>query len=163
MSFEIRQATREDIPMIEEMYRTRVSFNDANDIHQWRHDQVTWDAFRELYTIEEYYVATLEKIIVGGCFIVDVDELYWPNHAKGEALYLHKIVVHPEHSGHGYADQLISFFKEKGKKEHYPCVRIDVREKKDKLRAMYERNGFLLQKVAQFVPEFSTALYQFDF
>ena len=75
----------------------------------------------------------------------------------------HKIVVHPHHSGKGYADALITFFKEKGRKEGYPEVRIDVREKKTKLRAMYERNGFKLLKTGQFVSEFTTALYHYPF
>ena len=160
---QIRKATTKDIPAIEAMYRDRVLYNDAHDMHQWHMEQVSWECFSQLYTIDDYYVAEENNIIVGGCFIVDIDELYWPDEPKGAALYLHKIVVHPNHRGKGYADALISFFKEKGRKEGYPEVRIDVREKKTKLRAMYERNGFILLKTGQFVSEFTTALYHYPF
>lgn len=159
----IRQATAADIAVMEDMYRARVSYNDAHGIHQWEYQQVTWPAFCQLYEISEYYVGVVNDQVVCGCFIVDIDALYWPMEQRGAALYLHKIVVHPDHSGQGYADALIAYFKEKGQREGYPCVRIDVREKKDKLRSMYERNGFQLQKIQQFVPAFTTALYQFDF
>lgn len=159
----IRKATPENIPQIEEMYRTRVKFNDAHDIHQWDYDQVTWECFQTLYTIDDYYAGFLDDTLVCGCFIVDMDALYWPHEPKGAALYLHKIVVHPNYGGHGYADQLITFFKNKGKEEGYPEVRIDVREKKTKLRQMYERNGFQLVKIDQFVPEFTTALYHYSY
>ncbi len=159
----IRKAKEQDIIGIEEMYRKRVSYNDAHGIHQWDYDQVTWECFRQLYTINDYYVGFLDQTIVCGCFIVDVDHLYWPDEKAGAALYLHKIVVDPDYGGHGYADELIRFFKEKGKSEGYPEVRIDVREKKTKLRQMYERNGFQLVKIDQFVPEFTTALYHCTF
>ena len=159
----IRQAKEDDIDAIERMYRDRVAFNNEHKIPQWRYDQVTWDALSELYAIKDYYVGVANHEIVCGCFIVDVDLLYWPDEPKGAALYLHKIVVHPAQSGLGYADALISFFKTKGEEEGFPCVRIDVRAQKAKLRAMYERNGFILQRIAQFVPEFETALYQVNF
>lgn len=158
---QIRQAREEDIAAIEAIYHRRVAFNNAHDIPQWRYDQVTWNEFSKLYTIAEYYVIEVDQVIAGGCFIVDVDELYWPEESAGNALYLHKIVIDPAYSGQRLADHLITFFKEKGKREGYPCVRIDVRAHKEKLRSMYERNGFQLVKLEQFVPEYRTALYSY--
>lgn len=163
MNLIIKKATQKDIPAIEEMYQKRVAYNDSHGIHQWNPEQVTWECFKELYTIDDYYAGFLDETIVCGCFIVDIDTLYWPSQPKGAALYLHKIVVHPDYAGHGYADKLITFFKEKGQEEGYPEVRIDVREKKTKLREMYERNGFQLVNIGQFVPEFTTALYHYPY
>lgn len=159
----IRQAVSEDIPAIEEMYQRRVAFNDAHGIHQWNAEEVTWDAFSQLYKITDYYVGIVQDEVVCGLFIVDIDELYWSDKAKGETLFLHKICVDPQHSGKGYADAMIQYFIEKGRREGYPYVCLDVREHKDKLRAMYERNGFQLHKIGQFKPEFTTALYTYQF
>lgn len=159
----IRQAIPEDVPQIEEMYRRRVTYNDAQGIHQWDLEEVTWTALSQLYEVSDYYVGMLDNQVVCGLFIVDIDELYWPDTPKGETLFLHKICVDPAFSGRGFADAMISFFKEKGRREGYPYVCLDVREHKEKLRAMYERNGFLLYKIGQFKPEFTTALYRYTF
>lgn len=161
LNLKIRGATKADIPQIEQMYRHRVNYNDAHDIHQWYLHEVTWEAFSQLYKIEQYYLGEVEGKLVCGFFIVEEDALYWSDVPKGEALYLHKICVDPAYSGRGFADALIIFFKEKGNVEGYAQVRLDVREHKQKLRAMYERNGFTLSKTGRFHPEFTTALYEY--
>mgnify|MGYP000705438449 FL=1 len=155
----IRQAREADKPAIEAMYGRRVRYNDAHGIHQWNPDEVSWEAFSKLYSIADYYVGTVNEKAVCGLFIVDEDALYWPDMEKGTSLYLHKICVDPAYSGNGYADAII----EKGRREGYPDVRLDVREHKDKLRRMYERNGFQLYKIGRFHPDFTTALYIYPF
>ena len=159
----IRQAREADKPAIEAMYERRVRYNDAHGIHQWNPDEVSWEAFSKLYTIADYYVGTVNEKVVCGLFIVDEDALYWPDMEKGTSLYLHKICVDPAYSRNGYADAMIQYFIEKGRGEGYPDVRLDVREHKDKLRRMYERNGFQLYKTGRFHPEFTTALYIYPF
>lgn len=159
----IRQAREADKPAIEAMYERRVRYNDAHGIHQWNPDEVSWEAFSKLYTIADYYVGTVKEKVVCGLFIVDEDALYWSDMEKGTSLYLHKICVDPAYSGNGYADAMIQYFIEKGRGEGYPDVRLDVREHKDKLRRMYERNGFQLYKTGRFHPEFTTALYIYPF
>lgn len=159
----IRKAVKSDIPVIEKMYFKRVVYNDAHDIHQWNLEDVSWDAFSVLYTIDDYYVGIYKGQIVCGLFIVDIDELYWPQAKKGESLYLHKICVDPAFSGLGFADDLIQFFIEKGKNEGYSHVSLDVRAHKEKLRAMYERNGFVLHSIRTFFPEYETALYTYKY
>lgn len=161
--FKIRQANQNDIQALEEMYRRRVQYNNDHGIPQWYFHEVTWEALSELYDIEDCYVGVLGDIITCACFIVDIDTLYWPECKAKESLYLHKICVDPDYRGRGYSDALITFFKEKGRHEGYPCVRLDVRKHKDALRKMYERNGFVLVKYGDFVPEFSTALYHYVF
>lgn len=161
--FIIRQAKLTDIAALEDMYRRRVLFNNEHDIAQWHLHEVTWEALSELYTIEDCYVGEVNGTITCACFIVDIDELYWPECKAKESLYLHKICVDPNFRGKGYSDALITFFKEKGRQEGYPCVRLDVRKHKKALRDMYERNGFTLVKYGDFVPEFSTALYHYVF
>lgn len=157
----MQHATREDIVAIEKMYYNRVSYNDAHGIHQWEYEQVTWNAFSKLYQLEDYYVGKVDGQVVCGLFIVDVDALYWPNEKKGSSLYLHKICVDPQHRKKGYSDAMITFFKNMGKEQGFYEVRLDVREKKSKLREMYERNGFTLVKIDHFVPDFTTALYHY--
>lgn len=159
----MRQAREADKPAIEAMYGRRVRYNDVHNIHQWNIEEVNWDAFSSLYTIQDYYVGEANGRIVCGLFIVDEDALYWPDMEKGASLYLHKICVDPAYSGNGYADTMIQYFIEKGRREGYPDVRLDVREHKDKLRRMYERNGFQLYKTGRFHPGFTTALYIYPF
>lgn len=163
MALIIRKAIDSDKQEIAQMYIDRVNYNDAHNIHQWNLSDVTWEEFDKLYTIDDYYVCLVDGKIAGGMFLVDVDTLYWPNEAKGSALYLHKICVHPQFSKQNVSDALIEYFKALAKQLGYPCARLDVRAHKTKLRQMYERHDFVFVMKEQVVPEFETALYHYVF
>lgn len=159
----IRPAKPADIAAIEAMYAHRVAYNDAHNIHQWNIEEVTWECFSKLYTIDDYVVGEVEQTIACGMFLVDVDALYWPERPQGASLYLHKICVDPTYRGNGYSDALIQHFIAEGKRRGYADVRLDVRAHKKKLREMYERNGFTLSAIKQIHPDFLTALYVYRF
>lgn len=159
----IEKPTKKDIKDILAMYKKRVIYNIEHGIKQWSLDEVTLEEFAKTYTLNDYYMGKCNGKIVCGMFIVDIDELYWPNAKKGEALYLHKIVVDPDYSGKGYGGLLIEYFKEKGRSEGYSEVRLDVKEYKEKLRSMYEEHGFQLVEIKQIFTEYKTALYHYEF
>ena len=159
----IQKAKMQDLDAILAMYQRRVTYNNEHQIPQWRYEDVTWEALSKLYTIDDYYVGKVNDEVVCGMFVVDVDLLYWPEEPKGRYLYLHKICVDPKYSKKGYADALIRYFKQLGKINGHQQVRLDVRAHKNKLRAMYERNGFRLVRMGKFLPECDTALYCYDF
>lgn len=158
---QFRTATSQDIPEILSMYQRRVAFNDAHHMHQWTYDEVTWKAFSQLYRIEDYQVGIFNDKIVCGMFVVDIDELYWPNEPQGVALYLHKICVDPAYRGKGFGKQLLDRFKELGRLHQVPCVRLDVKKHKEKLQTFYEANGFVFVKEGKFVPDTRTVLYEY--
>ncbi len=162
-ALKIEKATKEDIKDILEMYKKRVIYNIEHDMKQWTLEEVTLEEFSKTYTIDDYYVGKCDGKVVCGMFIVDVDKLYWPSEKKGNALYLHKIVVDPDYSKRGYSDLLIEYFKEKGRREGYPKVRLDVKEHKDKLRSIYEKHGFQIVEKKQIFSEYKTVLYHFEF
>lgn len=159
----IRNACVQDIKEIEALYRQRVLYNDAHNIHQWTTQEVTWEELSKLYTLANCFVGVYKQHIACVVMIVEEDELYWPLAQKGESLYLHKLCVHPNDAGNGFADQMIHYFKEKAKKEGYVSARLDVREHKKKLREMYEKNGFLLVRITNTHQVFLTALYEYTF
>lgn len=157
----IRQAKLSDIPMLEQLYRKRVLFNDAHDIHQWDLCDVTWRALSETYRISDFYVLEEQgRIVASVCFVND-DPVYWPEMKPGESYYLHKICVDPDCAKKGYSSQLITYFKQQGKALGYHDVRLDVRAQKKKLRAMYESHGFTLVRIDSLFEGYDTALYRY--
>lgn len=159
----IRQAKIGDISALENLYEKRVRFNDAHGIHQWDLEDVTWQTLSKTYQIENFYVMEENGRIVAAVCFVDYDPTYWPEMARGESYYLHKICVDPECAKLGYSNQLIEYFKQKGKQLGYPDVRLDVRAHKQKLRQMYESHGFVLVRVDSLFDGYDTALYRYAF
>lgn len=155
----IRQARKNDIDAIEEVYRARVQYNDTHNAHQWRAEDVTWGALSKTYTLQDFYVVEKDDVICAVCCIVDEDPMYWHDIAPKTSLFLHKICVHPKYAKQGYSDALLIFFKQMGKERGYPLVRLDVRSHKQKLRQLYERHDFVLVREETLFEGFITALY----
>lgn len=159
----IRKAIANDIPALEELYKSRVLYNDAHDIHQWCLHDVTWDTLSKQYTIEDFYILEEQGNLCAAMCLVDFDPVYWPEIPKGESLFLHKICVSPSHAKKGYADALIEHFKDEGARLHFSNIRLDVRAHKDKLRNMYERRGFFVVEERSIFKDYKTALYIYKF
>lgn len=81
----IRQANKQDIPALEALYRKRVMYNDAHDIHQWRLQDVTWAALSQVYDISNFYVIEQAGAIVASVCFVDDDPTYWPEMQAGQS------------------------------------------------------------------------------
>ena len=162
MALQIRRAEEQDIPQLEQLYRKRVLYNERKGIPQWTLQDVKWETLCRTYRIGDFYML-FDIQLIACCCIVDVDPVYWPGRKKGDSLYLHKIATDPDYEKQGYGDIMLSFFKEKGRREGYPDVRLDVRAHKQKLRSFYERNGFQLMEVRSIFQEYQTALYVYAF
>ncbi len=92
--------------------------------------------------------------------LLDTDPLFWPDDAPGEALYLHKLAVHPAAQGQGLSALLLrEAVRETGERGR-PWLRLDTATARPKLRALYETFGF--QDMGQrTVKGFDVTLYQF--
>lgn len=158
----IRRARIADIAMIEALYRDRVRYDTQQKQQQWTMQEVCWTSFSTLYTIQDCYVGVYQNRIVCCMFIVDEDVLYWKQQKKGMALYLHKLVVHPAYAKQGFADSMISYYKQKGANDGLAMVCLDVKEHKMGIRRLYERHGFQLQAIKRFFPDYRSALYVYS-
>lgn len=158
----IRNAKEKDIQLIETLYRNRVTQLANKNIKQWEYEEVTWNTLSKDYTPDNFYIVEKEDRAVGAFAIVDYDPGYWKNDKKGDALYLHKVLVDESATKQGVSSLILDYFKEKGRKEGYPIVKLDVREYKDKLRALYERNGFVLKEIVDLNKGYLTCLYTYE-
>lgn len=155
----IRMANEQDIVRLEQLYRKRVVYNDAHDIHQWDVQDITWERLSQTYTIHDFYVMEEKGCLAAAACFVDSDPFYWPMMKPGESYYLHKLCVDPDFAKRGYSGLLIEYFKQKGREQGYPDVRLDVRAHKTKLREMYEIHGFVHVMDLHLFDDYETALY----
>lgn len=96
---------------------------------------------------------------VGCMALTDLDLKYWSDIPKGESLYLHKLAVKRSYAGIGAADKLINFAKKLAHDRGINSIRLDFNKKRDKLRQLYERNGFRYVKEKKVSEDYSLDLY----
>lgn len=94
------------------------------------------------YPREGWRVAWRAGQAVGAYVLLDADPLFWPEAPHGEALYLHKLGVHPAAQGQGLAHRLLAEAVRETREAGRPFLRLDTAATRPKLRTLYEAAGF---------------------
>lgn len=79
---------------------------------------------------------------VGTYSLLKADPYFWPDDPPGQALYLHKLGVHPVAQGQGLAHDLLQYAAEEARQSGRPYLRLDTAVDRHKLRQLYRTCGF---------------------
>jgi len=155
----IRRATQEDIPIIEAILLDAVTWLRQIDQPLWGETEVRWPRLERNYTIPDFHIATLDGAPAGCMALTDHDPWIWTEVAKGESLFIHKLAVVRSAAGQGVADALIEYAKQSCRERGIPALRLDCAQDREKLRAVYERNGFACVDERVIFEKYFTAFY----
>ncbi|WP_407569028.1 GNAT family N-acetyltransferase [Deinococcus altitudinis] len=76
--------------------------------------------------------------------LVASDPVFWPGDPPGEALYLHKLAVHPDWQGLRLSAQMVEEAARLTRAAGRPWLRLDTAAERPRLRNLYEDLGFRL-------------------
>ena len=155
----IKQATGNDIPLLESILLDTVNWTKEMGQPMWSASDVKWESLSNHYQTGDFYIAYSNGKPSGCMAIVDHDPFFWPDVKKGESLFIHKLSVIQSARKTGVADTLIDFFKEQGTIRGVKTLRLDTHALRPKLRAFYERHGFVFVHVKVFNGDRHTAFY----
>ena len=115
----------------------------------WTQDSMTPERLNAQYARGQGYMGWLEGQPVAAMILIESDPHFWPDDAGGEALYLHKLAVHPGWQGHGLGKQMVAAAILETRAAGRPWLRLDTAAECPKLRAIYEAQGFQLVREGQ--------------
>jgi GNAT superfamily N-acetyltransferase len=157
---EIITASEKDIPVIEEILMDTVRWLDSIGQPLWREDQITWARLSKDFSASDFYIALLDGLPAACMAVVDYDPEIWPDIRKGSSLFIHKLAVKRFAAGKGLSDALISHAKAMCLDRGIAALRLDCHSLIPKLRAVYERNGFVCVDEKVLFGKYHTALYK---
>jgi len=142
----IRLAKKEEILKL--LAITKACANDmvSSNIFQWNDEYPSKVAFEYDVKREELYVLISEEIIIG-CIVLTpkIDDEYlsvnWltPNENN---LYVHRLAIHPNQQGKGFAQKLMDFAEDFAVKNNYNSIRLDTFSKNQKNQKFYELRDY---------------------
>ena len=77
--------------------------------------------------------------------VTPTDELFWPEAARGEALYVHRLAVRRRHAGGLVSRAILDFARAEARTAGCRFVRLDTDAFRPRLRAVYESYGFVFR------------------
>ncbi|WP_034360778.1 GNAT family N-acetyltransferase [Deinococcus phoenicis] len=108
----------------------------------WPLPSLTPERLLRHYPAEGWRVAWQGAAAVGTFVLLGTDPLFWPDDPPGEALYLHKLGIHPRAQGRGLAPLLLAEAARETREAGAAFLRLDTAADRPKLRALYGAAGF---------------------
>ncbi len=142
----IRKAIVTDIDTLMKITKACAICMIDNHIFQWNEFYPNKNAFLNDFERNELYVLELDNTIIG-CITIStfMDEQYdamsWLTENKNN-IYIHRLAIHPNQQGKGYAQKLMTFAEEFAKKNNFLSVRLDTFSQNQRNQKFYEYRGY---------------------
>jgi len=118
----------------------------SQDIFQWNEQYPSKTAFENDVLRKELYVLTSEEKIIG-CIVLTpkMDKEYLPIKwltPNVNNLYIHRLAIHPDFQGKGFAQKLMNFAEDFAIKNNYSSIRLDTFSKNARNQKFYELRDY---------------------
>jgi len=142
----IRKGTLQDITAIMAMTKACAKAMIANGIYQWNEHYPNKEAFIKDVNRQELYVLVKESSVVGTVVISTLmDEEYIPIKwltQNDNNLYIHRLAIHPDHQGKGFAQKLMDFAESYAIDNNYTSIRLDTFSQNKRNQKFYELRSY---------------------
>ncbi len=150
----IRRANILEIPDILEVTKACTAYMIKMGIFQWNEHYPSREVFEKDVRRKELYVLEPGKSIAGVIAITTLmDEEYAPvNWLTGgnNAIYIHRLAVHPAQQGKGYAQKLMDYAESHARDNGFQSVRLDTFSQNKGNQKFYGQRGYQKLDVIHF-------------
>lgn len=142
----IRRAKISEIPDILTITRACAKKMEENGIFQWNEHYPSKEAF--IKDIERYELFVIEENrTVQGTIVIStlMDDEYKPIKwltPNGNSTYIHRLSVHPNFQGKGFAQQMMDFAEAYSRENGFVSVRLDTFSQNKRNQRFYEQRGY---------------------
>ncbi|MFB7817136.1 GNAT family N-acetyltransferase [Paenibacillus chitinolyticus] len=140
---EIRKAVPAETPLLQELYVEAARWRVSRGILLWDEKTFTPEYFAELMADCELFIAYSGGEAVG-CFTLQwSDKLLWGERDRGDAGYLHRLVVTRKRSGLRLGTRLLEWAEDYIRQTGKTYFRLDCMSENARLNAYYRNAGFV--------------------
>ncbi len=142
----IRLAKAEDIDILMVVTKACANYMISKDIYQWNEHYPSKSAFENDVRRNELYVLEVNSTIIG-CIVISthMDDEYIPIEwltPNNKNIYIHRVAIHPNYQGKGYAQQLMAFAEKYTIENNYTSIRLDTFSQNKRNQKFYELRGY---------------------
>lgn len=142
----IRIAEEKDIDCIISITKACAKAMVADEIYQWNAHYPNVSVFQNDIVRKELYVLEIDLKVIG-CIVVStfMDSEYEPIKwltSTNNSIYIHRLAVHPNRQGKGYAQYLMGFAEQFAIDNNYKSIRLDTFSKNKRNQKFYELRGY---------------------
>jgi len=139
-SYKIVNTTKNDLKFIYWLFEMAIAYQKRKNYTVWRgYDKNVLQ--KDIENKLQYKILVEEEIacIFSICY---ADPIIWREKDKGDAIYLHRIVVNPNYKGHKQFEKILSWAIEHAKQKRLNFIRMDTWADNSNIVGYYKSFGF---------------------
>jgi GNAT superfamily N-acetyltransferase len=156
----IRQASRQDLAPVAEILSEAAEWLKRSGMAMWRDDELTRERIASDIDAGMFFVAERDGQQAGVVKFQLEDAQFWPDVPVGESAFVHRLAVRRRFAGGQVSCALLTWAIERAGSLGKRYLRLDCEASRTKLRALYERLGFVHHSDRQVGPYF-VARYEY--
>lgn len=143
----IRKGVSSELSTIKLLTEACASAMSEKGIYQWNEHYPSFERLKKDIELEELYILEDHYDLRGIVVITETrDKEYLPvKWLTGEFsanLYIHRLAVHPDFWGNGYAQKLMDFAENFAREKKYDSIRLDTFSQNKRNQKFYESRGY---------------------
>ena len=136
------------------------------EIYQWNELYPSKEVLQKDIVLQQLWKLEVDHKIIGLIVLTDIEDaeykdIKWltKNHQN---LYIHRLAVHPEFQGKGYAQKLMDFAENYAFKNNYVSVRLDTFSKNKRNQEFYKKRNYIQLDAIYFPKQSEHPFYCFE-
>lgn len=150
----IRQATRHDAEKVADVLREAAQWLEQNGMPMWRDDELVPLRIAADVDAGMFFIAECNGEMAGVVKFQLEDGQFWPDLPAGESAFVHRLAIRRRFAGGEISSALLNWAVERARSLGRDYLRLDCEASRPKLRAVYERFGFVHHSNKQVGPYF---------
>jgi GNAT superfamily N-acetyltransferase len=150
----IRPAAVEETEVVSSVLTEAAEWLERRGEPLWAREELTASSIRSEVAAGIWVLALSSHDVIGVARLTPEDPRYWPDAAHGDALYLHRLAVRRSHAGGKVSRAILDWASDQAELAGRRYLRLDCRADRPRLRAVYERSGFVFHSTRSVGPHF---------
>lgn len=161
MCVSIRQAMTEDIEAVTGVLREAAQWLDQRGMSLWRDSELLPAFIGADVTAGLFFLAECDGETAGTVKFQLTDTLHWPDVPQEQSAFIHRLAVRRRFAGGSVSTALLQWAVKRTRSLGRQYLRLDCEASRPRLRAVYERFGFVHHSDRQAGPYFISR-YEYD-
>lgn len=143
----IKKASKQDLEQLFSVVKSCAKNLIEQGIFQWSENYPTKEILRSDIVFQQIWKIGNETDIVGSIVITEIEDPEY-EHVKWltknqKNLYIHRLAIHPNFQGKGYAQKLMDFAEKFAGENNYDSVRLDTFSQNKRNQKFYEKRNYV--------------------
>ena len=162
----IKKAVSKDVAEIYALTKSCAKHLIENGIFQWNEQYPSSEVLNKDIELQQLYKLEIDNRIVGIIVLTEIEDVEYKNvewlTENGNNLYIHRLAVHPNFQGKGYAKQLMDFPENYATENDFNSVRLDTFSQNSRNIKFYKNRNYKQLESIYFPKQSTFPFYCFE-